>query len=299
MLSRMTFLNPHCAVLIAAVACASGCTSSADETDPLEPATGLQIQHAPDPALVAEGRDAFANGVLFQSALPPLALRNLYLSWSDDLGALYTNFTDEEGYWESFNARYGTVPSPFDGARYPAGFGVADDGMLGIDCLLCHAGRFQGETIIGLSNNRLDLRALVEDLQRLPEAIAALKMRDDIPDAYASLVQSIPDTQVPEPFASLVIPTGAAGLNDGIGLGLVTSKEYGDPPEDLRTFVGYEDPAPWWTIRHKTHLYTDGAATTDGIYTMMSTLLAFGLTVDQLAAYLPTFEAIRHFQCAI
>lgn len=274
-----------------------GCTGDS-ETSPVAPEPSLAVVHEPDAALVDEGRHAFADGALMQGVLPALAMRNLYIAWTDDLGSLYTYYTDAEAYWEAFNARYGTVPSPFEDAIYPAGFGVADNGDVGIDCLLCHAGRFRGETVIGLSNNRLDLRGLVEDLQNLPAAIEALKMRD-LPAPYDALVQSIPSTMVPEPYASVQVPTGAAGVNDGFGLGLSTSKEYGSPPADLETFMGYQDAQPWWTIRHKERTYSDGAGNAEGIYTMMSTLLAFGLSFAELATYLPTFVAIRHYQCSL
>ncbi|MCA9625334.1 MAG: hypothetical protein KC731_40205, partial [Myxococcales bacterium] len=143
-----------------------------------------------------------------------------------------------------------------------------------------------------------DLRGFVEDLQALPAAIAALKMQP-LPAPYDALVQAIPDTTIPEPYASLQVPTAAAGANDGFGLGLLTSTFYAAPPAGLNTFTGYQDPPAWWTIRFKERLYTDGAAPADGIYTMMSTLLAFGLSYAELASYVPTFQAIRHDLCSL
>lgn len=296
-----------CSIALSAIltACGSDDTTSGSggsgAAPPGEPS--LAAVHDFDPALADEGHAAFAEGVLIQGVIPPDAMRHLYITWSDNLATYYSYYTDEDAYWQAFNERYGTVPSPFEGATYPAGFGVADDadsngGDVGIDCLLCHAGRLQGKTVIGLSNNRLDLRGFVEDLQRLPEAIAELKMQQ-LPEPYDSLVQAIPDTTVPEPYASLEVPTGAAGRNDGFGLGLLTSTFYEDPPPDLRTFMGYQDAPAWWTIRYKERLYSDGSAPADGIYTMMSTLLAFGLSYAELASYLPTFEALRHYLCSL
>lgn len=254
--------------------------------------------HEPDPELTNAGYEAFARGELLQGVLPREVMRHLYLTWTTSLASYYTYFTDSDAYWSAFAERYGTVPSPFDDAEYPAGFGLASNGKVGIDCLLCHASRFEGKTLIGASNNRLDLRAFVEDVQQLPAAVAALK-KQDLPEPYASLVQSLPDDQVPEPYASLEIPTGAAGLNDGFGLGLLTATFYVEPPPDLRTFMGYEDAPPWWTMKYKRRLYTDGSAPGEGIYTMMSTLLAFGLTLEELVAYLPTFRAIQSYVWAM
>ncbi len=274
-----------------------GADAVAPEQAPVDPA-GLARIHTPDPERVARGRAAFENGELFQGVLPPLAMRHLYVAWTDSLTALYSYYTDEARYWSAFDERYGTIPSAFDGATYPSGFGLADNGLVGVDCLLCHAGRLGDRTVIGLANNRLDLRGLVEDLQRLPAAIEALKMRE-LPDPYGALLDAIPDTEVPEPYASIEIFTGAAGVNDGFGLGFVTAAAYQPPPPGLRTFMGYQDPPSWWTIPHKERLYTDGSANAHGIYTMMSTLLAFGLSYAELADYVPTFEDIRHFQCAL
>jgi len=258
----------------------------------------LATVHTPDPALADQGHAAFSDGELIQGLIPPEAMRHLYLTWSDQLPSYAFYSMNEEQYWEDFNARYGTIPSPFEGATYPAGFGVADDGRVGIDCLLCHAGRLEGQTVIGLSNNRLDLRGFVDDLKALPDAIAALKASPP-PPPYDVIVAAIPDTQVPEPYASLEVPTGAAGSNDGFGLGLLTATFYEDPPPGLNTFAGYQDAPAWWTIRFKERLYTDGSAPADGVYTMMSTLLAFGLSYAELASYLPTFQAIRNYLCSL
>lgn len=212
------------------------------------PAVLAPIQE-PDPALAATGLQAFEGGELFQGVLPPLALRNLYITWTEQLATLYNYYSDEDAFWEAFNARYGTVPSAFPAAVYPSGFGLADNGEIGFDCMLCHAGRLQGETVLGLANNRLDLRGLVEDLQRLPEAIQALKERD-LPDPYGALIAAIPDTMVPEPYASMEIFTAVAGANDGFGLGFVTAAAYSKPPEGMHTFMGYQD-APMWSSRRR------------------------------------------------
>lgn len=63
--------------------------------------------------------------------------------------------------------RYGLHESLRDGDRFPLGlkeaptpFGVT----LGNNCLMCHAGRVAGETVIGLGNASLDLQSLIDDL---------------------------------------------------------------------------------------------------------------------------------------
>lgn len=286
--------------LVLFIACGSEGSPGAplEPLDPTGSPRGLADIHRPDAEAAEAGRRAFVDHALVQGIIPAEAMRHLYIAWSRDLSTLAKYYADGEAYWTDFNLRYGTVPSPFEGARYPAGFGVGSDGQVGIDCLLCHAGRHRGRTFVGLSNNRLDLRAFVEDLQALPDAIDELKGMS-LPSPYDQLVAAIPDVTISEPFAQLAVPTGAAGANDGFGLGLTTSAWYGDPPADLNTFAGYQDAPAWWTMRHKDRLYTDGSAPATGIYTMMSTLLAFGLTTAELARYVPTFDDIRSYLCTL
>ena len=98
-------------------------------------ATGLAIIHPSDPTLAEDGSRAFSEAELVQGILPPDAMRHLYITWTTSLASYYTYYTDEDFYWEVFNERYGTVPSPFEGANYPAGFALAPNGKVGIDCL--------------------------------------------------------------------------------------------------------------------------------------------------------------------
>jgi mono/diheme cytochrome c family protein len=64
-------------------------------------------------------------------------------------------------------ARYGLHPAPYDNDGLPMGLHVAH-GLTGAgvtnDCLLCHAGRVAGQTVIGLGNSTMDVQALFEEL---------------------------------------------------------------------------------------------------------------------------------------
>src|SRR5438876_791982 len=59
------------------------------------------------------------------------------------------------------------IPAPFDNKGRPMGL-IEARGFLGKgivnNCLLCHAGRVAGQTIIGLGNASLDLQALFDEL---------------------------------------------------------------------------------------------------------------------------------------
>jgi mono/diheme cytochrome c family protein len=69
----------------------------------------------------------------------------------------------------AFRARYGLHVAPFDNKGKPMGL-IEAPALLGKgvtnNCLLCHASRVAGQTIIGLGNASLDLQSLFEDLNR-------------------------------------------------------------------------------------------------------------------------------------
>jgi cytochrome c2 len=70
-------------------------------------------------------------------------------------------------YAEAFIERYGLHPAPFENKGLPMGL-LAAQGLRGKgivnNCLLCHAGRVAGQTIIGLGNAAVDIQALFEEL---------------------------------------------------------------------------------------------------------------------------------------
>jgi len=70
-------------------------------------------------------------------------------------------------YAEAFMERYGLHPAPFENKGRPMGL-IEAQGFLGKgivnNCLLCHAGRVAGQTIIGLGNASLDLQALFDEM---------------------------------------------------------------------------------------------------------------------------------------
>lgn len=72
-----------------------------------------------------------------------------------------------DDFFERARERYGLHKSPREGHTMPLGlkrtptpFGPT----LGNNCLLCHAGRIAGQTVIGLGNASVDLQSLIDDL---------------------------------------------------------------------------------------------------------------------------------------
>lgn len=70
-------------------------------------------------------------------------------------------------YQQAFMERYGLLPAPFANAGRPLGLleapGLFGKGLVN-SCLLCHAGRVAGQTIIGLANASLDMQSLFEEM---------------------------------------------------------------------------------------------------------------------------------------
>jgi mono/diheme cytochrome c family protein len=72
-----------------------------------------------------------------------------------------------EHYDEAFRERYGLVANPMDNHGLPLGLYEAPwffTKGVGYNCLLCHAGRIAGQTIIGLGNASVDIQSLFEEL---------------------------------------------------------------------------------------------------------------------------------------
>jgi cytochrome c2 len=117
-------------------------------------------QESPRQTKVEEGREA----VRGRPALnPPLwslaAYENVWKQWGAP--------EKPANYEAAFRERYGLHAPPYENNGLPMGLHVTQ-GPLGKglinDCLLCHAGRVAGQTIVGLGNASLDLQSLFDEL---------------------------------------------------------------------------------------------------------------------------------------
>jgi mono/diheme cytochrome c family protein len=101
--------------------------------------------------------------MFYRSLNPPIwllkAYENVWKQWGVS--------TKPANYAEAFMERYGLHPAPFDNKGLPMGL-IESQSFLGKgivnNCLLCHAGRVAGQTVIGLGNASIDLQALFEEL---------------------------------------------------------------------------------------------------------------------------------------
>ncbi len=225
------------------------------------PRAGLPVLRRPDEAAAERGRRALVEGLgLGRALVPAPALESLWLIWDGvpRSGAAY---------WTEFRARYGFAARP--GAVLPAGVEAVPGGHA-FGCLACHAAEVAGVYLEGAPNPELDLEGLYDDL-------VALSARAPTP--------------IPIPF-DLDGFTGARGVHDAFGLGFRLGLSRGPPRPELARDYGYQRPAPWWTIRHKTRVYVDGSGAAGGHRLMMATVLALAPSDVELSALEPRFQDI-------
>lgn len=254
---------------IALVALVAACTSTGpdkSDTDPIDTAESsacadqLTARYTADPAAAARGLGLFVNGTIGDPLVPRVGLRNLWAVWGG--GPLL----NDDVYWPRFRERYGLHEAPWPNDDLPLGLHQVNSTWATVNCLLCHADVVAGELHLGVGNSRIDLQALWDDLVAL--------------NAVAGQV-GVPAFPLPYTLENRTL---AAGVVDGVGLGMQMSLPYGPPGAPIETVFGGQQAAPWWTMRFKDRTYADGAGDTLNHRTMASTLLAFGTTWTELQA---------------
>lgn len=140
--------------------------------------------------------------------------------------------------------------------------------------MLCHAGRVASTTALDAANGSVDLESFFDDLKRMQELVAGL---------------GIPAAPVPFDLDGLTL---AVGAQDAFGLGF---RFAGSLAGGVNTSFGPQRAPAWWTLKHKTRIYSDGAGDASSHHSMMATLVAFGVTPDQLVAREQDFLDLAHY----
>jgi hypothetical protein len=118
-----------------------------------------QVTQAAEKTPAERGRE-----IMFSRSLnPPIwslkAYENVWKQWGVP--------EKPANYAEAFMERYGLHAAPFENHGRPMGL-IEAQGFFGKgivnNCLLCHAGRVAGQTIIGVGNASLDIQTLFDDL---------------------------------------------------------------------------------------------------------------------------------------
>jgi hypothetical protein len=256
----------------------AGTSTMAD--DPASAATGTTAQPSSTACQVAlprvqevepdraeHGRALLQDIALTPGVLPELVIRNLWVAWGAPPPPTDADF------WAELRRRYGLIEAPFDNAGLPLGMRREGAGVA-FDCMLCHGGRIAGITLLGAPNSGIDLESLYDDL---------LIMRDLAP------MLGIPAPPVPYDLDGL---TQAAGAQDAFGLGF---RFAGPIAGGVNTRYGPQRAPAWWQLQYKERIYADGSGAASGHRSFMATLVAFGITPDQLVAREQDFVDIAHY----
>lgn len=223
----------------------------------------LQRVQAFDATRAERGRSLFENGTLTSGIIPELVFRNLWVAWG------VAPPPSDDAFWQEASARYGLTREPGKNGGLPWGLGRDSAGLVAFNCLLCHSSNIAGTTLIGAANHRVDLESLFDDL---------LVMRDLAP------MLGLPFLPVPFELDGF---THAAGAQDAFGLGFrLTGASEGFGPQRA--------PA-WWQLHFKERAFADGGGDARSHRSTMATLVAFGVTPDQLIAREQDFIDAFHY----
>ena len=235
----------------------------------------LPILQPADPQRAAAGLAHFSDGTLARPLVPLQAMRSLFYVWGG------TPPASDAAYWTAFAERYGFAEAPYPNDGLPVGLRLVAGTSVTFDCRMCHADVVAGQVVIGAGNSRLDYQGLMDDLQ-----------------ALANLAATFGFPQYQNPVAGQH-RTGAAGAHDAMGLGFWLSTQYAPPPSNLHTDLGFQQAAPWWNLKWKTRMYSDGSGSVLGNRTMMSMFLSFGMSMAELMSLDDAMEDVRHYLLSI
>ncbi|HKU38646.1 MAG TPA: hypothetical protein VJR89_10880 [Polyangiales bacterium] len=204
---------------------------------------------------------------LTPGVLPQVVVRNLWVAWG------VAPPVSDQDFWAQARARYGFIEAPYDNGGLPLGMRREGE-LLSFNCMLCHAGRVASTTVLGAANGSVDLESFFDDLERMQELASGLG------------IAAVP---VPLDLEGLTL---AVGAQDAFGLGF---RFTGALAGGVNMRFGAQRAPAWWTFQHKTRIYSDGAGDASGHHSMMATLVAFGVTPDQLVARDQDFLDIAHY----
>jgi mono/diheme cytochrome c family protein len=179
-----------------------------------------------------------------------------------------------------FRTRYGLHAAPYPNNGLPMGLHVAP-GLLGkgigTDCLLCHAGRVAGQTVIGLGNSALDLQGLFD------EVYPADGMKIKFPVAFSNVRGTI------DPISPVAFLMEFRDLE----LNLAKSAKL-ESFKDLAS-----DPPAWWLLKKKRTRNWTGTIAAHSTRVDMATLLSPFNSGGYIKKQEPAFADIHRFVLSV
>jgi mono/diheme cytochrome c family protein len=179
-----------------------------------------------------------------------------------------------------FRDRYGLFAAPYANDGLPMGMRKAD-GLLGKgignDCLLCHAGRIAGQTIIGLGNASVDIMTLFEDMA------AADGLKKGVPFTGSNARGTIE--------VEAVLNYLMQFRNADLSLRLPVKLPF-------RTTI-YADVPAWWHLKKKKTMFHTGAVAAAAVRPNMTFMLSPLNSGSYIKQQEPVFRDIKAFLMSI
>jgi len=181
---------------------------------------------------------------------------------------------------QQVRARYGLQSAPYANDELPMGLhyvkGAFGKGIVN-DCLLCHAGRVAGQTIIGTGNASLDLHHLFEDLYanemlpyKIPFRFSYARGTVDVVNPVAFLMEfRAPDLSLKR--------TAKLDYHDNVA----------------------SDPPAWWLLKRKKTRNWTGGVDAQSIRVDMVNLLSPFNSAEHIKKHETTFEDIHAFVMSV
>ena len=223
-------------------------------------------------AVYASDDPVKAGGRAVRTVSSPLSMtwtswENIWKQWGLD--------QRPENLSEALAERYGLIPDP--GSDLPLGLTETKHlfgRYLSHNCLLCHAGKIAGQTIVGLGNASFDLQTLTDDLY------AGERVKVDLPFQVAR------GRGVIEAFAStsFLLQYRNADLS-------MAPKPH---TFELRDYM-YEDVPAWWLYRKKKTVGYTGSTDARSVRPRLMFLLPPTFSGEDIKRHLPQFRDMKKF----
>ena len=229
----------------------------------------------PDPAAVERGRIALTQTGHLKPAWKRGSVEAIAKLWG---GTTPDAKGDPDGFAREFNLRYGLHPAPYPDDGLPMGLrvGVTKAGTregIQIDCMVCHGGSIGGTSFVGLGNTTLDLKGLLDDLERA-------------------------EGRRP-PFAMFTLNSTRGTVNAGQIAALLLSLRNPDFSErkfplPLGANLPEMDVPAWWHLKRKATMYCDGRTPAGSVRTNMQFVMG-EKSLDELKALEPAFRDVQAY----
>lgn len=236
-----------------------------------------QAEHVDHPGLTNLKYKVYLPDQMF----PPEFFWGLWQIWEPEMREKASKATPEE-LLDLYIERYGYQKAPFFNHGLPLGFFKTDNGMISNNCFMCHSGRINGESYIGLGGNAYSQNTFTEDMMIMEHFVKTGELLErPLQEAMGF------STSNGTSFAFLFSAIFMSVRNPDLTL-----------RQEPQTFgslapVSLDAPA-WWQIKKKTHLYSD-AFVQKSPRALMQFALSPANSVETFKGYEKEFEQIYDY----